>query len=417
MYHRSYPIVIVKCILLLAVTTFLFGYDNQPVFTQRTGAFGEPTCVECHNSFGLNSGGGSLTFQSVPAQYTPGATYTITIQFSHPNRTTASKWGFEAAVRFQNGGAQAGQITASNDTLLRTTNGIQYLSHLPNNPNSVRRGNLGPVTWTFTWQAPAQANGPIVFAVAGNAANGDGSSAGDYIYTATATSNPGGGGGIQFPNYLYFAQFANGNGLASMVTLTNPGSSPVTVGLSMYSDDGSPFNLNLAGDPPVADITNFTIPPLGTQTLTTDGQGALMSGWLKVGYSSTLSGVVLFSAPGLGSTGVGDGRSLTGAITPVFRNTGTGLNTGVAVINIGSSTATVTLTLHRPDGTAAGAPVTKTVAVNGHFALFLDALFPGVDTSNFKGSLEIRGGGNSIVAMALRIGGGEFTTLPVASLP
>ena len=42
--------------------------------------------------------------------------------------------------------------------------------------------------WTFKWTAPTNDVGPITFYAAGNAANGDFSTSGDYIYTQKATS-------------------------------------------------------------------------------------------------------------------------------------------------------------------------------------------------------------------------------------
>jgi hypothetical protein len=50
---------------------------------------------------------------------------------------------------------------------------------------------FGSNTWTFLWTAPPESAGEIVFYAAGNAANGDGSPSGDFIYTTTAAIGPG----------------------------------------------------------------------------------------------------------------------------------------------------------------------------------------------------------------------------------
>jgi hypothetical protein len=47
------------------------------------------------------------------------------------------------------------------------------------------KSTFGSNSWTFVWTAPAQTAGDVVFFAAGNAANGDGSPAGDYIYSTS----------------------------------------------------------------------------------------------------------------------------------------------------------------------------------------------------------------------------------------
>src|SRR5207248_10400005 len=47
---------------------------------------------------------------------------------------------------------------------------------------------FGSNSWTFTWTAPQQRVGKIGFYAAGNAANSDGTTSGDYIYTTARSS-------------------------------------------------------------------------------------------------------------------------------------------------------------------------------------------------------------------------------------
>ena len=44
--------------------------------------------------------------------------------------------------------------------------------------------SAGPVEWAFDWVAPDTAQGKIYFFATGNAANGNGSTAGDFIFSA-----------------------------------------------------------------------------------------------------------------------------------------------------------------------------------------------------------------------------------------
>ncbi|MBL7033959.1 MAG: T9SS type A sorting domain-containing protein, partial [Candidatus Delongbacteria bacterium] len=45
----------------------------------------------------------------------------------------------------------------------------------------------GPIVWSFDWTAPANSSSDVIFYAAGNAANNNSSTAGDYIYTAAVT--------------------------------------------------------------------------------------------------------------------------------------------------------------------------------------------------------------------------------------
>lgn len=161
----------------------------------RTGAPGEFLCTECHTG-GLNLVGGSLAIQNVPATYTPGQVYPITVQLQ---RTGQQRWGFELVPLRDSSGVSvmAGRLTATaNTTTLQSgfIGGKQriYVSHFSNGTvDGTFFGTFnGPVSWTFNWTAPLQAGaGTVTFYCAGNAANGNGASGlGDVIYTTTATS-------------------------------------------------------------------------------------------------------------------------------------------------------------------------------------------------------------------------------------
>jgi hypothetical protein len=92
------------------------------------------------------------------------------------------RFGFEL-VALRSGNQQAGAITlvSSTNTALQTQAGKSYLSH---------RNASSTNTWTFTWQAPATNVGPVTFYMAGNAANGNNNTSGDYIYTSSMVLNP-----------------------------------------------------------------------------------------------------------------------------------------------------------------------------------------------------------------------------------
>jgi len=168
------------CVLSVTIPLTLFSYPTGPP-DGRTGAPGEQTCnaVGCHNSFTLNSGNGSLQFGQFPTEYETGQTYRIEIIIQDPGQ---SRWGFEC-VALDGNGTQAGTITVTNDTLMQTstTNNKTYIKH--KEAGTYNGTSNGPVSWQFNWVAPTVDIGTAYFYVAGNAANGDNTPQGDYIYT------------------------------------------------------------------------------------------------------------------------------------------------------------------------------------------------------------------------------------------
>ena len=167
------------------VPVVLFASANA-VVPARTGGFGEMTCHQCHSQNPLNDPAGRLTLSGVPAAYTPGERYLITVAVAHPQLVRA---GFQMSARFENG-SNAGAFTtpdARTEAIPDDGGRITYIQHSsagadPPQPGAGR--------WTFEWTAPAAGAAPIVFHLAANAANGDGLSRGDFIYTATASAAP-----------------------------------------------------------------------------------------------------------------------------------------------------------------------------------------------------------------------------------
>ncbi|HWQ33980.1 MAG TPA: choice-of-anchor V domain-containing protein [Blastocatellia bacterium] len=154
----------------------------------RTGAPGELTCNSpgCHSTYPTNSGPGTLTLTGLPANYSAGQEYTLTVTISQSNRDA---FGFELTV-LDAGNNKAGTLTATDTarTIVRTnfSNGREYLLH--------KFDGIAPVngqgSWSFKWTAPATSAGKVTFYVAANAANNDGQSLFDYIYTKSFSVDP-----------------------------------------------------------------------------------------------------------------------------------------------------------------------------------------------------------------------------------
>jgi hypothetical protein len=154
----------------------------------RAGATGSPsekTCNQsgCHNSFTVNTGGGSISISSPTLtnwSYVPNQTYTISVTVSKSGLSLFGL-GFEA---LDASGANAGTLTAGTGTVLKSAT---VLGKTRTNITHALNGgaSAGSHVFTFTWKAPATDIGSITFYCAGNAANGNHTVSGDYIYTTS----------------------------------------------------------------------------------------------------------------------------------------------------------------------------------------------------------------------------------------
>lgn len=181
-----------KVILIACVAPILvFAYSGGPP-DAHTGGFGEPTCTECHRS-SANTSGGSVVIQ-LPASYTNGATYLITVRITD---ATARRWGFQLSARTADG-KQAGTLTPGSDRFSQIANAavsgplsnpsVQYIEHTS---IGTRSGLTGPINFTFNWTAPDVSRGAVIFNAAANAANNNFTNdPGDHIYTTEARLNP-----------------------------------------------------------------------------------------------------------------------------------------------------------------------------------------------------------------------------------
>lgn len=145
----------------------------------KTGAPGEGTCHDCHSTFPINSGDGAFAILG-PAEFEPNQTYEITVQVSDPGQI---RWGFEITP------LDLGSVTITDPihTQQSLSGGRIYVKQT--SAGTYNGTPNGPVSWSFDWQAPSEPPDQITFYAAGIAANGNGSSSGDYVYTTTFTSD------------------------------------------------------------------------------------------------------------------------------------------------------------------------------------------------------------------------------------
>ena len=227
----------------------------------------------------------------------------------------------------------------------------------------------------------------------------------------------------RMPVALDFAHFANGDGLTSDLVFVNVGTHPIRPALYFYDQEGQPMAaesvVDITGDLEFMEDGGLSIQtamePLGELTISTHGQGELVSGSVRVVAGGPLGGVLRFDLPGIGVAGVGVSSPVRDAVFPVRRQEA-GINTGVAIHNLESSAEIVRCELMR-EGVLHDA-VSLPLAANGQSSWFIDAAFPAADTSDFAGSVHCDAEGPGMfTAVALELDAARriFTTLPVLS--
>ena len=220
---------------------------------------------------------------------------------------------------------------------------------------------------------------------------------------------------------LDFAHFANGDGTTSDLVFVNVASQPVRPALYFYDTEGALVSaesvVDITGDLAIQEDGALTVltemEPLGELTISTHGQGELVSGSVRVVAFGSIGGVLRFNLPGIGVAGVGVSLPVRDAVFPVRRQEA-GINTGVAIHNLESSAELVRCELLR-EGVLHDA-VSLPLAANGQSSWFIDTVFTGADTSGFAGSVHCDAEGPGMftaVALELDAASRIFTTLPV----
>lgn len=315
-------ILLVAGMLFMASNPGIAGYNAAP--GQNANA-----CASsgCHTGNALNSGGGSVTItDNIPATgYIPGATYQVSVTVA---KTGVGKFGFGfEAVTIANN-SNAGSLQVTNSSLTRTLSSTRVnMTHLTNS-------GLGTSakTFSFNWIAPAVPNGSVTFYAAGNAANGNNSDTGDFIYTTTRTFGPaplvtgsintnplcGNSSGIAIPytaggtyvaGNIFTAQlsdalgsFANPTALGS-VTATASGTITTTVPLPNIA--GSAYRIRVVSSAPT-----YTAPDNGTNLSIQAAPSAA-----NAGVNQSVCGTSATMAANAPAVGTGSWTVISGSAT------------------------------------------------------------------------------------------------------
>lgn len=177
-------------VLLLGITVVVYAKVTgpEPGYTNAPNDIG--SCVACHDTFHAeNVGTGSVTLTGegdtgvpIGGIYEPGKQYTlkITVQQQTPR---GQAFGFQMTA-LDTSNRRAGTLASlgADSKVLSETGfgGRQYIEHTQQ--GIVPNGNRSRV-WQVRWTAPDTDVGTVIFYLAGNGANADGTNQGDYIYT------------------------------------------------------------------------------------------------------------------------------------------------------------------------------------------------------------------------------------------
>jgi hypothetical protein len=179
-----------KKMLLLASGFILLILCSSTQFSSvppsgYTGVNGN-TCANCHAGSTLNSAGGGVTVTGLPTgSYIPGQSYPISVTISH-GASNRARWGFALAARNATGQA-AGTFSTTNPNT--TIIGAAEIGH-----NGAVVTSLSS-SYTYTglrWIAPSNPSANdlnLKFYSVGVAANSNGSSSGDFVYTSLINSS------------------------------------------------------------------------------------------------------------------------------------------------------------------------------------------------------------------------------------
>jgi uncharacterized protein (TIGR03118 family) len=276
--------------LLVVGGAVLFGRSAGPD-PRKTAAPGDEqrACTQCHAGT-LNSGAGSvqILLASGPV-YQPGVKQRVKVQVSDPDQ---KRWGFQLTARIDSSpeNGQAGDFSPVDDnTRVICDNGaakpcpdnapVQFIEHTS---AGTRPGTPNGATFEFDWTPPATNVGTVTLYVAGNAANNDGRTSGDHIYTSKVQLTPGaaGGGPIAVPTTKYLIRnlVSDMNGIAEQTDpkLVNPWGIALGASTAFWlsnANTGTATVYNASGQPfPLAAPIVVKVTGVGGATATPTGQ-------------------------------------------------------------------------------------------------------------------------------------------------
>jgi hypothetical protein len=178
-YFFFVSILVVAASLLLDNTSTPSRSNGSPESASGSPSDGV-TCAKSGCHAGTASAQDNMVTSNIPVSgYVPGQTYSITVSISQAG---ISKFGFSISPQ-NSSGSVLGSLVITNTAETQLKNvGHQYVTH-----TTAGNAGTGSKTWSFDWIAPTAGTGAVPFYASVNAANGNGNTSGDQIYTDVYT--------------------------------------------------------------------------------------------------------------------------------------------------------------------------------------------------------------------------------------
>ncbi|HSE30179.1 MAG TPA: PQQ-dependent sugar dehydrogenase, partial [Pyrinomonadaceae bacterium] len=364
---QQLPLQYARFIFLPALLAALFGYllsNDSARYSAHAFSSGPPpgytgapleepeACAECHVP--PDAGTGQISI-SAPATYLPGHTYPITVTHTNSDPTRL-RWGFELTV-LDSGDEKAGELQPLNGLTQLINNAgpggaRQYIEHTA---SGTFIGQQNGASWTFNWTAPSTDVGPVTFYAAGNQANNDGNTSGDYIYKTFVTSSP----QSSTPHFAITATPSTRN-------VVPTGSAQYTITITPFAAFTGTVNLNATGLPtgasavfnPTSLNINDANSKSSTLTITTDSSTPIANNVITItGQSGSLMHSAQVNLNVVSPSSVD--LTITKTASPNPGEVGSSLVFRMTVTNNGPAAATnVMLNDPVPAGTTMGAAST-----------------------------------------------------------
>jgi hypothetical protein len=192
------------------------------------------------------------------------------------------------------------------------------------------------------------------------------------------------------------------------------------VALSLTDQAGAPMLVNIPGVVSNSSTFSFQLGPGATKIMQTDSAGnarvgaATVTTDLDIGVSGIYTINNETQQKFVTEVGVKGGSQMTSFVVPVQTTANGQINTGLALYNPGTSSATVDLTLKTEDGTSAG-NASFSLAAGAQTAFYVGNKIDSVNNTTFSGTLTVSSSA-AIAAVALRQNSPSFdtfTSIPV----
>lgn len=185
---KNKSIVILSVITSVLVLASYTVYKTSGAHPGSTGAPGDLTCAQsgCHVTATVTQDSGlvnTLLFSSIDTTYTPGNSYTLTLQVT---KAAIQKFGFELVALKDSTNTNIGSFSLLESTRTQKINhmagGGDLRYSMTHKTAGTTTSTAGAIQWKMKWTAPSTNVGTITFWYTSNCTNNNGFNTGDQLF-------------------------------------------------------------------------------------------------------------------------------------------------------------------------------------------------------------------------------------------